>query len=62
LRPGSAAEVMERLNGIAELPIDEHLLVSQAYLTTPTLVGRDQELARVDEAMRSAMHARGARC
>jgi eukaryotic-like serine/threonine-protein kinase len=40
-RPASAADVMRRLCGIAGLPIAEDLAVSRAYLTTPTLVGRD---------------------
>ena len=45
LRPGSAAEVGQRLSAIAALPEDEQLPFSQAYLTTPQLVGRDRELA-----------------
>jgi tRNA A-37 threonylcarbamoyl transferase component Bud32 len=40
-RPASAADVMRRLCGIADLPIAEDLAVSRAYLTTPMLVGRD---------------------
>ena len=40
-RPGSAADVMRRLCGIAGLPIAEDVAVSRAYLTTPVLVGRD---------------------
>jgi hypothetical protein len=40
-RPGSAADVMRRLCGIAGLPIAEDFAVSRAYLTTPVLVGRD---------------------
>ena len=59
LRPASAAEVMERLSAIAELPVDEQVLVSQAYLTTPTLVGRDRELARVRRKMLRALRGRG---
>ena len=47
LRPLSAAEVGERLSALAGLPAAEHLLVSQAYLTTPTLVGRDKKVERV---------------
>jgi tetratricopeptide (TPR) repeat protein len=43
-RPKSAAEVMERLSGLAGLTMDEHVAVSRAYLTTPALVGRDAEL------------------
>jgi serine/threonine-protein kinase len=56
LRPANAAEVMERLSAIAELPPDEQLTVSQAYLSTPNLVGRDAEL----HAMRASLsRARG---
>jgi hypothetical protein len=46
LRPASAAEVMERLGAIAGLDRTEHLLVSRAYLATPTLVGRDASIER----------------
>ena len=45
-RPQSAAEVMERLCAIAGLPLEERAEVSRAYLTTPTLVGREQRAAR----------------
>ena len=40
-RPRSAAEVIEALSVIAELPADEQLSTGRAYLTTPALVGRD---------------------
>lgn len=41
-RPASAAEVIERLSGIAGLLADERAqAVSAAYLTTPALVGRE---------------------
>lgn len=48
-RPLNAAEVMERLSAIAGLETDENLLVPQAYLSTPTLVGRDEPLLRMHE-------------
>jgi tRNA A-37 threonylcarbamoyl transferase component Bud32 len=41
-RPQSAGEVMRRLCAIAQLPIDEDVAVSRAYLATPALVGREQ--------------------
>ncbi|HMI90113.1 MAG TPA: protein kinase, partial [Polyangiales bacterium] len=41
VRPGTAADVMERLSGIAGLPLREHAEVTRAYLATPTLVGRE---------------------
>ncbi len=43
-RPVDAAEVIDRLSAIGDLPKAEPLGVSQAYLTTPVLVGRDDEL------------------
>ncbi len=58
-RPTSAAEVMERLSAIAGLRLDEQLLVRQAYLSTPTLVGRDDLLLRVRKLMVRAMRHRG---
>ncbi len=47
LRPVSAAEVMDRLGAIADLPPAEDLRVAEAYLTKPVLVGRDRELSRI---------------
>jgi hypothetical protein len=58
-RPANAAEVMERLTGIAELPIDEHLLVSQAYLASPMLVGRETQLETVRSRLQRTARARG---
>jgi serine/threonine-protein kinase len=53
-RPGSAAEVMERLCVIGEIDVLEQLVVQQAYLETPRLVGRDGELARVRKMLAKA--------
>jgi hypothetical protein len=44
-RPRSAFEVMQRLCAIAGLEFAEPADISQAYLSTPTLVGRDLEQA-----------------
>ncbi|HKP55337.1 MAG TPA: serine/threonine-protein kinase [Polyangiales bacterium] len=44
LRPHSAYEVMQRLAALADLPEREAAAVSAAYLTTPTLVGREAML------------------
>lgn len=61
LRPASAAEVSQRLAAIAGLHTDEHLLSSQAYLTTPILVGRNGQLATVRRRLRRLMrHDKGA--
>ena len=44
-RPASAAEVIERVCAIDAGELDEHLLVAQAYLSTPMLVARSDEFA-----------------
>jgi hypothetical protein len=59
LRPANAAEVMERLGAIADIKIDEQLLVTQAYLSSPTLAGRDWSLARVRKKIIRARRGRG---
>jgi hypothetical protein len=46
-RPTSAAEVLDRLAAIASLPRDEQAAVAHAYLSTPELIGRAEELSRV---------------
>lgn len=43
-RPGSAAEVMERLAAIGGFELQEAMLVSHSYLSTPLMVGRDVQL------------------
>ena len=61
LRPANAAEVFERLGAIAELPAHEQLAVPQAYLSTPSLVGRGAALDRVRDCIGAACsHASGA--
>ena len=59
LRPRSAFDVMQRLATIAELPGREPLRVTQAYLSTPELVGRDAVLTRVRERCADALCGRG---
>ncbi len=58
-RPTSAAEVMERLTAIAGLQVDEQLVVRQAYLSTPTLVGRNEPLLRARKQIVRAIRGRG---
>jgi tRNA A-37 threonylcarbamoyl transferase component Bud32 len=58
-RPQSAAEVMERLCTIAELPIEELGDVSRAYLATPTLVGREKALLSVRSRMLALVRGDG---
>ena len=59
LRPASAAEVMERLSGIAGLPLREHAEVSLAYLATPALVGRERAQHHVDGMLRAVADGGG---
>jgi hypothetical protein len=47
----SAPELMTRLCNLAGLPLSEPAQVSQAYLTTPNLVGRERELIQVRKHM-----------
>ncbi len=58
-RPVNAAEVTERLSAIGGFTVDEHLLVSKAYLTTPTLVGRGAYLSRARKRMLKLRHRSG---
>jgi tetratricopeptide (TPR) repeat protein len=51
-RPASAAEVMDRLGAIANLPPAEELGVAAAYLAKPALVGRERERTRIREYLR----------
>ena len=50
MRPRTAFEVMQRLSAIAGIESAEPLSVSQAYLSTPLLVGRDREVAALRDA------------
>jgi tRNA A-37 threonylcarbamoyl transferase component Bud32 len=59
-RPSSAAEVMERICGIAGLPLIEQPEVGHAYLTTPTLIGREEQLTRVRKSLIGLHRGRGA--
>lgn len=58
-RPASAAEVIEKLSAIGALEIDETLLISKAYLSTPLLVGRDKERLRIRKQMLKVLQGRG---
>jgi len=58
-RPVNAAEVIDRLNAVAELPEEEPLEVSQAYLCTPPLVGRDRFTNLFRKMMPNLMISRG---
>jgi len=58
-RPRSAAEVMERLAGIAGLPLQELPEVQRAYLAVPMLVGREAELKQARSRLVTALKGRG---
>src|SRR6185436_4162613 len=57
--PASAAEVIERLSGIAGLSAEELPEISRAYLALPSLVGRDAPLQQVRAHMLRARHGTG---
>ncbi len=59
-RPANAAEVTEKLSAIAGLKLDDQLLVSKAYLSTPTMVGRRVDILRVRKRVLNALRHRGA--
>ena len=59
VRPSSAAEVMQRLSAIAGLRTSEQMLVPQAYLATPSLVGLGVQLANVRKLVLRATDQRG---
>src|SRR5262249_17777235 len=58
-RPQNAFEVMRRLETIAGTQHHEPLGVSQAYLTTPALVGRAAPLRDFYQRMLRALYAEG---
>jgi tetratricopeptide (TPR) repeat protein len=59
MRPRAAFEVMQRLSAIAGIESVEPLSVSQAYLSTPSMVGRDPETVALRDQMASAFGGRG---
>jgi hypothetical protein len=58
-RPGSAAEVFERLTAIADLKASDVPEIAQAYLVTPTLVGRDDAVLRFRRRLLRVERGRG---
>jgi hypothetical protein len=59
MRPRSAFEIMHRLTAIAGVERVEPVSVSQAYLSTPVMVGRDELLRDMRARMTAAFGARG---
>lgn len=58
-RPQSAPELIARLSNIADLPHEDPAKISRAYLTTPTLVGREPALLDVRRRMLSLVRGDG---
>lgn len=58
-RAGSAAEVFDRLTAIAGLEVADAPDIAQAYLVTPTLVGRDDAVLRFRRRLLRAMRREG---
>jgi tetratricopeptide (TPR) repeat protein len=58
-RPHSAYEVMQRLAAIAGLPRAEPESVSRAYLSTPTMVGREGLVSMIGHETARAVEGRG---
>lgn len=59
-RPASAAEVIERLTAIADLPPEaEEQKVAYSYLAHPPLVGREDVLSRCDAAIARVAERKG---
>jgi hypothetical protein len=59
LRPRSAYEVMQRLSAIAGLTYEEPASVSQAYLASPEMVGRELPLSAFRRHMQRALRGQG---
>jgi tetratricopeptide (TPR) repeat protein len=58
-RPSSAAEIIDRLTAIGELePLDEEES-TRGYLQSAAMVGRKDEMARIEKRMRRALKGRG---
>jgi tetratricopeptide (TPR) repeat protein len=58
-RPASAGAVIERLTAIAGLQLEEQQQVQRAFLSTPSLVGRDAALRTIRRHILRAAHGRG---
>lgn len=58
-RPTSAAEVIGRLNQIAELEPDDSVELAQSYLSSARFVGRRHELQLLEQALSMASEGQG---
>jgi tetratricopeptide (TPR) repeat protein len=59
MRPRTAFEVMQRLTAIAGIQRVEPISVSQAYLSTPVMIGRDEPMHVLRRAMTDALAGEG---
>jgi serine/threonine protein kinase len=58
-RPSSAAEVIDRLSAIAELPQEDSLAIGRGYLASTPLLGRTRERALLSHAMSETKKGKG---
>jgi tRNA A-37 threonylcarbamoyl transferase component Bud32 len=58
-RPQSAAEVMDRLSALADLPLGEDAAVAHAYLTAPRLIAREEATQRIRKQLARTARGRG---
>jgi serine/threonine-protein kinase len=58
-RPSTAAEVVERLTAIAELPSEDERGLAAAFLTSPKLVARQQATEALQKRLARAVRGRG---
>lgn len=58
-RPISAGEVYDRLTAIGGLAVEDDRRIAQAFLSTPTLIGRDAQRIRVRGHLLELMRGRG---
>lgn len=58
-RPVTAAEVIERLDAIAELEAEDEVAVAEGYLVSPALVGRTTELNHLRRHLTEAVEGHG---
>lgn len=59
-RPGSAAEVIEKLNAIGELAPESDGRIAKSFLFSPPLVARKSEMQRFERRLRKALNGEGA--
>jgi tetratricopeptide (TPR) repeat protein len=59
MRPNSAAEVIEQLSAIGQLPPDETPDVARAFFTSAQLYGRNQALGDLTQRIKQAAAGRG---